>query len=154
MTTMTDAEFGALLRNHAREAVRRSRAWHAAAAERRRELETGGYRLVGGDGDANTGEWEITDYRTGQVLASGTDGIGDYDSAAERLDAETQAAGGRGIIHDDHVYDSDALNALLSSPPAPEGIPVSLADAVADWAEEADDRGDKDALRLLGLGPA
>jgi hypothetical protein len=143
---MTDAAVGALLLRHAREAVRRSLAYDAVLAQRRRELEAEGYLLVGGCGPGAEAGWEITDYRTGRVLASGS--ADDYEAAVMRLDAEVVAGGGRGIWHDDHVADTAAAEALLDLPPAPRGIPAALADAVADWAEN----GGEDAWRFLGLG--
>jgi hypothetical protein len=150
-TPLTDAEVAALLLGHARQAARRAKAWVAAIEARERELEAEGWRLVSGGQGRGEGEWSITDYRTGQTLASGVGGYDEYLAATERLDQEQIAAGRRGICDYDVLDDPVIEDAYPPLPPAPEGIPKGLADAVAEWADGGADVGDPEVLSFLGI---
>jgi hypothetical protein len=110
-----------------------------AAAERAEiaRLEAEGYRLVSGGqalGD-ETGElvWQVTDYRTGEVLASGTTEK-EYKAASEALEAQQPG------YHIDHLLeDSQAQENWLAGPDVPAGIPAPLAEALAEWASDNED---------------
>lgn len=95
-----------------------------ARQERIRGLEKTGHRIVNG-GQTSSGSddqqtWEITDWRTEDLLASGTGSYEAYDAAVRRLDPAGK------WVHVDTV-DEDPTE------PAPAGIPTSLADALQDW---------------------
>ncbi|MFF3256990.1 hypothetical protein ACFYWP_39820 [Actinacidiphila glaucinigra] len=88
------------------------------------KYEAAGHRIVeGGQEDADS--WSITDWRTGELLASGTDGLKGYEAAVQRLDP------------DGHWIDMDHISseAYGDDPkePEPVGIPDSLASALQDW---------------------
>src|SRR5215469_2575690 len=80
---------------------------HVMAAERRMlaartaVIEAKGYRLVGGGQTDNDGGWEITDARTGAVLASGTGGYEEYRAHDLGFDA----------WHSDQLLDDTLLTA-------------------------------------------
>jgi len=77
-----------------------------------------GLRVVDG-GSIGYGEWAITDYATGEILASG--------SADDDFDAAWES----NWVHHDRIF-SDVVDAT-EEPDDPEGWPSSLAEAVAEW---------------------
>jgi hypothetical protein len=119
-----------LVKQHILAALQRDAAWEAAEEGARRKLEADGYRLVGGDCSAQDGGWEITDYRSGAVLASGK-GLNREEASAAYERASDELDKAQPIYHVDHIEVPDGL---MEYPPAPCGLPPSLADAIADWA--------------------
>lgn len=107
------------IRDYVRALLRQRRLDEEARQESIRALEASGHRIVGG-GQTGQASWEITDWRTGAVLASGTGDHRDYDDAASRLDPDGN------WLHIDNI-DSDPTIV------EPAGIPASLADALQDW---------------------
>jgi hypothetical protein len=87
-------------------------------------LEAGGRRIVGG-GQIGQDSWEITDWRTGELLANGTGGIDDYDAATARLDPD-----GKWLHIDTINVEPDSVEPTSVEP---VGIPASLADTLQDW---------------------
>lgn len=90
-----------------------------AARESIRALEEAGHRIVSG-GQTGEESWEITDWRTGELIVSGTGDHLAYDAAAIQLDPDGK------WLHIDNV---DAERTTVE----PVGIPASLADALQDW---------------------
>lgn len=107
------------VRDYVRALLRQYRADDEARQETIRALEADGRRIVDG-GQTSQDSWEITDWRTEEVLASGTDGLRGYDAAASRLDPDGT------WLHIDRI-DSDETSV------EPVGIPASLAGALEDW---------------------
>jgi hypothetical protein len=108
--------------------------------ERVAKLEAEGYRIVGGgqtssfDDDGRC-EWECTDWRTGETLASGR---GTYDEYGAAVDAAAERDG-RPWCHRDHVHETATDGAddgfgLLDPVPVP-GMPESLIRALVDWVQ-------------------
>jgi hypothetical protein len=118
-----------LTRECARQALLAHRAWLDAEDRAVEQLELAGRRIVCGgqtsspDKDGNS-DWEITDWRTGQVLASGHGTHEDYFAATEKLDPD-----GR-FVHRDHVGEDVPLPRV----PVIDGLPASLAEKTAEWA--------------------
>lgn len=75
-----------LVREHVLAVLQDAAGWYDAILAERDRLENGGYRLVRG-GQVDGEHWEIKDARTGAVLASGGDGMGGYELAAEKLES-------------------------------------------------------------------
>ncbi|MFE5842105.1 hypothetical protein ACFQ7N_10705 [Streptomyces niveus] len=106
--------------------LRQNLADEQARQERISSYEKNGRRVVNG-GQTGESSWEITDWRTGDVLATGTGGYDAYDDAARRLDP-----GGR-WIHVDH-FDVDFEDEEDEPEYAP-GVPASLAEALREWLD-------------------
>lgn len=110
-----------------------------ARLDRIRALEAAGHRMVDGGQTGRTEDdqatWEITDWRTGEVLASG---IGDnaYDSEGARLDPDGK------WLHIDNVEEDMAE--VESA-----GFPASLADFLQDWLGSAG-TSDEDVAEFVG----
>jgi hypothetical protein len=83
-------------------------------------LEAQGHRIVDG-GQTGPDSWEILDWRTGEELAHGDDGLDGYDATTDRLDPDGT------WIHIDQI-DSDP-----GPRPVTAGIPESLSEALDDW---------------------
>lgn len=107
------------VRDYVQALLRQYRTDEDTRQERIRALETEGRRIISG-GQTGEDSWEITDWRTGELLASGTGGIDDYDAAATRLDPDDK------WLHIDSL-DDDPTSV------EPVGIPASLASALQDW---------------------
>jgi hypothetical protein len=107
------------VRDYVRALLRQYRSEEDARLERIRVLEAEGRRIING-GQTGPDSWEITDWRTGDLLANGTGGIDDYDAAATRLDP------GHKWLHVDTI-DTEPVAVT------PAGIPASLANALQDW---------------------
>lgn len=99
--------------------------------------EAEGYRIV--DGGPT-----ITDWRTGEILFAGAE---TSDDDYEAREAAAEKASGSRWWHIDHIdEDSD-----LVDPVCEPGIPVSLAEVLADWLCEATG---KEVTGLIGSIPA
>jgi hypothetical protein len=109
------------LRTHIRKILRTYAASDTAVAKRIEELEAEGRRIVSG-GQTSGDNWQVTDWRTGEVIAEGDDGLDGYDAAGERLDP------GDRWFHIDHV-DEDIDMSVAPT----DGIPASLAMVLDDW---------------------
>ncbi|MFE1949892.1 hypothetical protein ACFW9D_05420 [Streptomyces sp. NPDC059524] len=107
------------VRDYVQALLRQIRADEDARQETIRALETDGHRIISG-GQTGEDAWDITDWRTGDLIANGTGNYDDYGAAVERLDPDGKWR------HIDHV-DSDPTIV------EPVGIPDSLADALQDW---------------------
>ena len=107
------------VRDYVQALLRQHRLDEEVLQESIRALEADGHRIVDG-GQTGQESWEITDWRTGDVLASGAGDHGLYDDAATRLDP-----GGKWL----HIDNLDTGLADVE----PIGIPASLADALQDW---------------------
>jgi hypothetical protein len=85
-----------------------------------RKLEADGYRIVNGGG-TGADAWEITNWRTGELLARGSGGHEEYE----------RAVGGLGRVWhiDQVVHEFEDVD--------PGDLPESLADALRDWVEGA-----------------
>lgn len=92
-----------------------------ARLRRVEELERDGHRIVGG-GQTSADGWEISDWRTGELLAQGVGGLKGFDAETDRLDPDGK------WFHCDHVSD-DVPSSEIETP----GIPVSLGYAIQDW---------------------
>lgn len=114
------------LRTHVRKILRALDAADAAEAAAVKKVEDDGHRIVDG-GSLGDDEWNIADWRTGEVLASGSDGYDEYCAVLDRLDPE-----GR-WVHIDRIHDDKPWTDYDITPT--DGIPPSLSDALVDWAE-------------------
>ncbi|MFJ9988529.1 hypothetical protein ACIQUD_31730 [Streptomyces globisporus] len=132
---MTDTAVREYLREH----LRCRRSDEDARLERIHAAEAAGHQLIDGGQTGRTADdqstWEITDWRTGERLASG---IGDdtYDTEVARLDPAGK------WLHIDAI-DTDLTEA------DPAGIPVSLANALQDWIGSAS-TSDEDIAGFVG----
>ncbi len=101
-----------------------------ARSTRVQEAEAAGQRIVNGGqtgsyNDATGGApWEITDWRTGSVLASGTGDLAEEEAAMARIDADGT------FIHIDALWE-DIEPAHVTS----DELPPSLADALEEWVQ-------------------
>lgn len=120
--TSTDA-----VREHARRVLEKHNRNNEARLERIAKLEAEGHRIVNGGQTSHTG-WEITDWRTGEVIAEGEYGIEGYNAATERLDPDGK------WYHFDHTFDDETLE-----PTKTPGVPPSLARAIEEnWIDALD----------------
>jgi len=107
------------VRDYVQALLRQYRADEDTRLKTIRDLEEGGRRIVTG-GQTGQDQWDIRDWRSGELLASGSGGIDAYDAACARLDPDGT------WLHIDNV-DADPTSV------EPVGIPASLADALQDW---------------------
>lgn len=123
-TTAQQPAVDTVVRDYVRALLRQRLADEQARQDRIRALEKDGHRLVDGGQTGRTDDdqatWEITDWRTGDVLVSGTGDDSTYDAAAMRLDPDGK------WLHIDNVEDD-------GTEVEPVGIPASLANALQDW---------------------
>lgn len=126
--------------DYVRALLRQRLADEQARQERISALEKEGHRLVDGGQTGRTEDdqatWEITDWRTGALLVSGTGDHGTYDAEAMRLDPDGK------WLHIDNVDDDGTVV-------EPVGIPASLADALQDWLGMAA-TSDEDVAEFVG----
>lgn len=123
------------VRDYVQALLRQCRSDEDARQERIRALEAAGRRMVNG-GQTGEDEWEITDWRTGETLASGTGGLDAYGEAGQRLDPNGT------WLHIDNL-DADLVDV------EPVGLPASLADALQDWLGMASTP-DEDVAQFVG----
>ncbi len=115
------------VKTHVRKILLACRADTETTNAKIREIEAAGGRIVTG---GQTGEyddhggcdWEIEDWRTGEILAEGHGARADFDAAWTRLDPDGRWR------HVDRIH-ADPTDATPT-----EGVPRSLADALDDWA--------------------
>ncbi|WP_160051206.1 hypothetical protein [Nocardiopsis sp. FR26] len=93
-------------------------------AELLAEWEAKGFTIVSG-GQTGADSWEVTDYRTGKVIARGQNGYDEYLAVSGRDGARW--------VHYDHA--TEPLDDHLSHPPHPEDLPDSLCEALALWVD-------------------
>lgn len=117
-----EVSFGELLQQYVREVLREELAGEQRLQERIRDLEASGHRIVDG-GQTGQSSWEISDWRTGEVIEAGTGGHDEYDKATERLDPDAM------WLHIDHISGGDATTSQTAS----DNIPESLAEALTEW---------------------
>ncbi|MEU6979603.1 hypothetical protein [Streptomyces sp. NPDC046371] len=108
------------IHDYVRALLRRSLEERTGRERRIAELEQNGHRIVG-SGQVHGDAWEITDWRSGSIIAAGVGGDEAYEAATRRLDPAEM------WIHIDHVDDEDLAD--LEHP----GLPDSLAEALQDW---------------------
>jgi hypothetical protein len=123
------------VREYVRALLRQYRAEEDARLERIRAFEAEGRRIVNG-GQTGQNTWDITDWRTGDLIIEGTGDHRAYDEAAERLDPD-----GKWL----HVDNIDTESADVE----PVGIPASLANALQDWLGSAG-TSDEDVAQFVG----
>lgn len=117
---------GDAVRDHIRKILETLAADKAADAKEIAQLEAAGRRIVDGgqitsyDEDNECG-WEITDWRTGEVLASGHSTYEEYIAAYELVDPDGK------FYHHDHIGETP------TTVPDTDGVPPSLAQALEDW---------------------
>jgi hypothetical protein len=133
--TATQAGTDNAVRDHVRALLRQNLVDETARQEAIRAAEKTGHRIVDG-GQTSQDEWEITDWRTGETLASGADGLHGYDAAGQRLDPD-----GKWL----HIDNLDTEYTKVK----PIGIPASLADALEDWLGSAGTP-DEDVAQFVG----
>lgn len=122
-TTAQQATFGDAIRDYVRALLRADLVLEQERLKRISLLEEAGRRIIDG-GQTGGDSWEITDWRSGEVLASGTDGLAGYEAAGARLDPDGKWFH---IDHADRDEDEDA------EPVDHHGVPDSLANALQDW---------------------
>lgn len=99
-------------------------------------LENTGHRIIDG-GRIYPAGWEVIDWRTREVIASGDGDIDAYNKAVAGIDGSDR------WVHIDRIDDED-------SPTVPAGgIPESLADALQDWLSMAS-TSDQDVAAVIG----
>ncbi|WP_331728797.1 hypothetical protein OG693_39440 (plasmid) [Streptomyces sp. NBC_01259] len=138
-TTAEMATADAAIRDYVRDLLRTSLVDEEARQEKIRALEKSGHRIVdGGQTGTDNGlpTWEITDWRTGDLIKGGTGSYEAYDAAATQLDPDDK------WLHIDKV--DDELTEV-----EPVGIPASLADALQDWIGSAG-TSDEDVAEFVG----
>lgn len=116
------------VRDHVRKILETIAAENAAEDNRIAYLEEGGHRIVDGGqtgdyDDDNECDWEITDWRTGGVLAAGHGPAEDYGTAWDRLDP------------DGKFFHIDRVNDMPMAVPATPGVPPTLAEVLEQWVE-------------------
>ncbi|MEU9849221.1 hypothetical protein [Streptomyces sp. NPDC047985] len=130
--TTTDLPTGtdAAVREYVRALLHARLADEQARQERIRAFEKAGHRIIGGGqtsgGSDDVQTWEITDWRTGDLIVNGTGGYTAYDEATQRLDPDGK------WLHIDS-FDEDGEDEEGGTEVEPVGIPDSLADALQDW---------------------
>jgi hypothetical protein len=119
-----------LTKIHIRKVLEACARWQDAFKAKVEELEAAGRRIVDagqvGAHHGNDGaDWEVTDWRTGEVIASGRGDFEAFSTALNTLDPTGQWA-----LIDGLMPDVDATPVT----PTP-GLPESLAAALQEWAE-------------------
>lgn len=109
------------IREYICELLRANLAAEEAREEEIRRLEDTGHRIVNGS-QTGMNSWEITDWRSGELIEAGSNGLDGYDAAAARLDPTGM------WLHIDHV--DEGIDEL---PVNSFGLPDSLAAALREW---------------------
>lgn len=114
-----------LIRDHIRAVIKFEEEHEERTAAVLADYEAQGYRIVSG-GQTGPHSWEVTDYRTGQLIIKGDNGLDGYDQAA--------AEHGANWAHIDPITEH-----LFDIPdPITPGIPESLREVLATWVRSAD----------------
>ena len=111
------------LRTHVRRCLEANRVYTETVEARVAELERSGSRVIGG-GNTVGEHWKITDWRTGETIATGDAGINGYDAAVRRLSVNGT------LWHIDCV-----TNEVPIGSPDALGIPESLGTVIEDWVD-------------------
>jgi hypothetical protein len=114
---------GQAIRDYVRALLRAELALEQERLKRISLLEEAGRRIIDG-GQTGEDSWEINDWRSGEVIASGTDGLAGYNAAGARLDPDGT------WFHIDHADGDEDEDA---EPVDRHGVPESLANALQDW---------------------
>lgn len=125
MMNFSTDQLGSLIRQHVRALLEAEHADEAFRFDRIDELEAKGRIIVGGGQvsrwyDDNTCEWDVTDWRTGKVLAAGRSSMADQETEMQRLDP------------DDKWFHIDQVEMPMTDVTT-AGMPDSLAEALRDW---------------------
>lgn len=102
------------------------------------DYETKGHRIVDG-GQTGPDTWEVTDYRTGELIVEGAGGLAGYDEATSSEQAEREK-----WVHIDPITEHLAED----DDPITEGLPESLCQALAEWVR--DQAAPEDIDELMG----
>lgn len=109
--------------------IRAAAAYEASYEARKEALlasyEAKGERIISG-GQTGPDTWDVTDYRTGELLAKGGGGFDEYCKVLGEI--------GDNWVHIDPITDGLYVDNL----PVTEGLPSSLCDALNDWVDTAD----------------
>ncbi|MDT0460693.1 hypothetical protein RM550_34060 [Streptomyces sp. DSM 41527] len=129
-----------VIREYVKALLRRDLAAEQDRQERIRSLEESGHRIVNGgqtsSGSDDVQTWEITDWRTGELIVNGTGGYTAYDEATQRLDPDGK------WVHIDQVGEAGPDVEAV-------GIPASLGDALQDWVGTSS-TSDEDVATFVG----
>lgn len=101
-------------------------------------LEAAGIQVIDGDQGASGDAWEITDWRTGGLIASGSGGHDGWGKILRELDPCGS------WVHVDWLIDQ--IPAIKIHP---DRIPQSLADAIETWVESSETP-DEDIAEIAG----
>ncbi|WP_327436417.1 MULTISPECIES: hypothetical protein [unclassified Streptomyces] len=123
-TTTQAAGTDTAVRDYVQALLRQRLVEEEARRERIDAAEKAGHRIVNGgqtsSGSDDVQTWEITDWRTGDLIVNGTGDYTAYDEAAQRLDPD-----GKWLHIDTLDEDGGEVESV--------GIPDSLAYALQDW---------------------
>jgi hypothetical protein len=125
-----------VLIDYIRAVLAQSEAGNVAIEARARELEASGHRIISGerttpyDYDGKCG-WEITDWRSGEILAKGHSTVEDHGEAIDRLQREFSVV----FYHEDPVDDVVGQKGGYLSHPETD-LPVTLAESLQTWVWE------------------
>jgi hypothetical protein len=128
-----------VLIDYIRAVLAQAEAGNAAIEARARELEASGHRIISGARTTPYGHdgkcgWEITDWRSGEILAKGHSTVEDHGEAIDRLQREFDVV----FYHEDPVEDAaDQQGGYLDHPET--DLPVNLADSLQTWVWEHED---------------
>ncbi|WP_326581628.1 hypothetical protein OIE69_44420 (plasmid) [Actinacidiphila glaucinigra] len=118
------------IRDYIRALLRQDLADETTRLELVTKYEAAGHRIVEG-GQEDQDSWSICDWRTREVLASGTDGLDGYTAAVKRLDPDNR------WIDIDHIT-SEAYGEDDEDHEGPDSaLPASLEGALEDWIGSA-----------------
>lgn len=135
LTEIRSAALGKIIRQYIADVLALND--HDTKLERKHvaELEAKGYRIVTGGqtdgyGDDGKTSFELRDWRTSELIFEGRGTLDDFERMWEEHDP------------DERFYDHDTLVDDLPGPdlpPAPDGLPASLAQLIGGWATENED---------------
>lgn len=126
-----------LLRTHIRAILQAEEDYDKHKEDLLSSYEAKGHRIISG-GQTGHDTWDITDYRTGQIIAEGGGGLEGYGDALSSDQAERE-----NWVHIDPITED-----LYMSEPVTEGLPESLCEALSHWVREQAD--DEDIAMVLG----
>lgn len=99
------------------------------------DYEAKGYRIIDG-GQTGPDTWDVTDYRTGKLIAEGDGGIDGLNKVTDEQGAMW--------VHVDPITD----DLPLEDDPVTEGLPESLCEALTFWVSNS--ASDDDLDMILG----